>query len=305
MSIRRKLPHVRPLTGNASRRGGRRHRVGPHHGHGRPQRQRPGGRGIDAPLPGYAGHRRHHRHRRGRARRSAHAVHRRARGRCLQRRDDDGGYRGRSAGGHQSVRHRRGGRHHGAGGQRARRPAARAGLLHGEDRRGSGREGRGGPGRAGEAESESHRAAPGARRGRSGGGGARPAAARQADRRYPRGGRAHPPDLRRRFVGRHRRQRGGHRRACGDGVGRRAGGRAHRGGAALPQRRDSGPPGGERRCAEGAHAGHGHHGRQPHLQRAGTRARPQPGVRRLRRHRTATCCRASASPATAFTRSPS
>ena len=71
-----------------------------------------------------------------------------------------------------------GGRYHGAGGLRARRLAARAGLLHGEDRGGAGRQGRGGPGRAGEAESQSHRAAPAARRGRSGGGGARPAAAR-------------------------------------------------------------------------------------------------------------------------------
>ncbi len=48
-------------------------------------------------------------------------------------------------------------------------------------------------------------------------------------------------------------------RACGDGFGRRAGGCADGGGAALPQRRDSGPPGGEGRCPEGTHAGDGHH----------------------------------------------
>ena len=42
------------------------------------------------------------------------------------------------------------------------------------------------------------------------------------------------------------------------GSGGAPGRRAHRGRAALPQRRDSGPPGGERRCPEGAHAGHGH-----------------------------------------------
>ena len=109
---------------------------------------------------------------------------------------DDGGHRGRSAGGHESVRHRRRGRHHRAGGIGARRPAARAGLLHGKDRGRAGGQGRGGPGCAGEAESQGHRAAPAARRGRPGGGGARPAAPRRTDRRYSRGRRAHPPDLR-------------------------------------------------------------------------------------------------------------
>ncbi len=143
------------------------------------------------------------------------------------------------------------------------------------------------------------------RRGRSRGGGARSPAPRQTDRRHPRGRRAHPSDLRWRSLGRHRGQRGGHRSARRDGLGRRARGSPHGRRAALPEWRDPGPPGGQGRCPEGAHAGHGHHRRQPHLHHARTRARPQSGLRRLRRHRTATCCRASASPATAFTRSPS
>ena len=47
-------------------------------------------------------------------------------------------------------------------------------------------------------------------------------------------------------------------RACRDGLRRRARGRAHGRRAALPERRDPGPAGGEGRRPEGAHAGHGH-----------------------------------------------
>ena len=131
-----------------------------------------------------------------------------------------------------SVRHRRRRCHHRTGSLRTRRIAARAGLLHGKDRRGPGGQGRGGSGRAGEAESEGHCAALAARRGRPGGGGARPSAAREADRRYSRSRSAHPPDLRWRPFGRHRRGRRGDGRTCRDGIGRRArrcvdGGRAY------------------------------------------------------------------------------
>jgi hypothetical protein len=53
-------------------------------------------------------------------------------------------------------------------------------------------------------------------------------------------------------------RRGRHGSARGDGVGRRARRRAYRRGPALPERRNSGPAGGEGRSSEGAHAGHGH-----------------------------------------------
>ena len=46
-----------------------------------------------------------------------------------------------------------------------------------------------------------------------------------------------------------------------------------RGGAALPERRDPRPAGGQGRCAEGADAGDGHPGRQPDLHHARTGAR--------------------------------
>lgn len=85
--------------------------------------------------------------------------------------------------------------------------------------------------------------------GRSGGG-ARPPAACEADRRPSRGGRAHSSDFRWRPFSGHRGGGGRDGRACRDGVGRRTRGRADRGGAGLSERRDSGAPGGERRSAK-------------------------------------------------------
>ena len=58
------------------------------------------------------------------------------------------GYRRGPARGDESLRHGRAKRHRRAGGQRARRPAARARPLHGENRGGAGLPRRGGTGRA-------------------------------------------------------------------------------------------------------------------------------------------------------------
>ena len=64
---------------------------------------------------------------------------------------------------------------------------------------------------------------------------------------HPRGGRAHPADRRRRPFGGNRGGGFGDRRACGDGVGRSAGGSADGRGAAVPEWRDPGTAGRERR----------------------------------------------------------
>ena len=69
----------------------------------------------------------------------------------------------------------------------------------------------------------------------------RAAAPRRPDRRGPRRRRADQAHLRRRPVRRDLLRGLGHRRPRGDGHRRRAGGRDHRGGAALPRRRDPGP----------------------------------------------------------------
>ena len=110
-------------------------------------------------------------------------------------------------------------------------------------------------------------------------------APRRADRGGPRGGRADQAHQRRRSVGgdlvrglRHRRPRGhGHRR--------RAGGRDHRGGAALPRRRDPGPVPLPQRRGTGAGHGHGPRRREPGLHDRGTRVRRQPRLRGDRRDR--------------------
>ena len=62
-------------------------------------------------------------------------------------------------------------------------------------------------------------------------------------------------------------------------------GRADGGRAALPERRDSGPPGGERRCAEGAHAGDGHPRRRQDLYDPRTGSGAQHRFRGQRRDR--------------------
>ena len=69
----------------------------------------------------------------------------------------------------------------------------------------------------------------------------RAAAPRGPDRRGPRGRRPDQADQRRRPVGGDLLRRPGHRRPRGHGHRRRAGGRDHRGRAALPRRRDPGP----------------------------------------------------------------
>ena len=87
-----------------------------------------------------------------------------------------GGYRRRSAGRHQPLRHRRSRRHHRAGRIGKGRAAERSGLLHGENRRRPFLQGRGGPGRAGRGQPEKYRAPAEPRRGRSGDRRARPPA---------------------------------------------------------------------------------------------------------------------------------
>ena len=114
---------------------------------------------------------------------------------------------------------------------------------------------------------------------------ARPAAAREADRRHPRHRRAHPPDRRRRPVGRHHRRRHRQRRPRRDGHRRRARGRAHGGGDALPGRRDLRAAGGGHAGARGPLPLDGHHRLQAHLQVEGPRAGQEHRVRRHRRHR--------------------
>ena len=101
---------------------------------------------------------------------------------------------------------------------------------------------------------------------------ARTSAPRAADRRYPRDRRADPADRRRRSVGRHR--GGGRRvgRSRGDGHGRRAGGRADRGGDAVPQRRDLRAARGQQARARGAMPRHGHHRLQEDLSLEGSRS---------------------------------
>src|SRR5208282_1585942 len=100
-------------------------------------------------------------------------------------------HRGRSAGRHEPLRHRSAGSGYGAGGFGKRRVAARSRLLHGKNRGRAVVQERGGTGRSGVREPEKYRAATASRRRGPGGGGARPSAAREADRRYPEGGRAH------------------------------------------------------------------------------------------------------------------
>ncbi len=74
---------IRAGAGIRARGGGSRHRLGAHHGTGRPQAGRSGSNRSHAPHHGYRAHARHHRDRRGRARRSAHALYRRAGGASL------------------------------------------------------------------------------------------------------------------------------------------------------------------------------------------------------------------------------
>ena len=169
------------------------------------------------------------------------------------------GHRRGPARGHQPVRDRRAQRHHRAGRQRKGRPAARPGLVHGKDRRRPDLQGRGGPGRAGRRQHSRHRPPAGARQGRSGRRGAGPSAPPETHRRHSRHRRTHPADRRRRPVGRHLGGGAGHGRSRRDGQRRRAGRRAVRGGAALPERRDPGAAGGLETGARGAPEQDGHH----------------------------------------------
>jgi len=281
--MRRKLPHVRSFAGDASGGRGGGHRFGPDHGHGKRQAGRSGRCGSHAPVPRYGRHRWHDRHRRRGTRRSAHAVHWREGWRAESYHDHHSRYRGRSVGGHESLRHGRSWLDHGACGVRTGRSAACSRLLHGEDRGGAGSQGGRGPRSAGKAQPQGNCASAATRHRRPGGGGSRPATAPEAHRRHPRGGRAHPADFGWRPV------RGDRGSGCGngcsrrDGLGRRARGGADRRGIAVPQRRDSRPAGGERRCAEGTHAEHGHPRYEPDLHHAGTRAWAYAGVCCLRR----------------------
>ncbi len=112
-----------------------------------------------APRDGHGPDARHHRDRRRRARRGSDALHRREGWTRAERRHDlsGSGHRGRPAGGHQPLRHRRAGIDLRAGRQRTRRTAARSGLLHGKDCRRPGLQGIRGPGCAHGGEPEDDR----------------------------------------------------------------------------------------------------------------------------------------------------
>ena len=257
-------------------------------GRGDAPRGGPRGDRGDAPDDGRDGHRRHDRHRRGRAGRGADAVHRRA-GRPPRRRR---ARRARSTS--RSIRSRartswrpgqgdaitvlaaseKGGLTHApdtyleklvrrTGRGRLRRHHAAAGREHAPDRRGAPPQALG-----------HHGDHP------------RPAAARGADRRGPVDRRPDQADHRRRPVGRHRVRGPGHRRPRGDGHRRGARGRDHRGGAALPGRRDPGAvPVPQRR---GARAGQGRCSATP--------TRTASTGPRTSRRATSSCSRRPASP---------
>ncbi len=121
-----------------------------------------------------------------------------------------GRHRRRSAGRHQPVRYWIARRYHRAGGLRARRPAARARLLHGEDRRRPVVQRRRRSRSACRPQPGSHRQGAGPQGRRPGHHHSRPSAARKADRRDSQGRRPHSPYLRRRSLS------GRRRRPCWD-----------------------------------------------------------------------------------------